>query len=88
MECEINTYTGLVVTTAVGSPIVNVTFSQALPDEDCCEITLSGDVNDTFKVRILRGDLNRDGITSSADASIIKPHFGEPADAGKPVDHH
>ena len=47
---------------------------------------LSGDgadiLNPAFTVRALRDDINRDGAVSPADASIIKPKFGQvPTDA-------
>ena len=41
-----------------------------------------GDVADAFVVRTLAGDVDRDGTVSTGDASVVKPHFGEPAGAG------
>ena len=56
---------------------VTVEFDERLPDADCCTVTLSGDVEDSFTVRMLAGDVDRDGAVSTGDASIVKPHFGE-----------
>jgi hypothetical protein len=58
---------------------VRVEFSEALPDQDCCEISLTGDAIDSFSVRTLAGDIDRNGSVTTGDASIIKPHFGETA---------
>ena len=80
VDCVNNTYSGSVTTSAYEST-VEVEFNPALPDEDCCTITLSGEVEDTFAVRTLAGDVDRDGAVSTGDASVVKPHFGEPADA-------
>ena len=40
-------------------------------------------------VRGIRGDINRDGVVSTADASIIKPKFGQvPTDATAQFDYN
>ena len=70
-------FSGTVQTTVENGISVRVAMEPALPDGDCCDITLNGDSTDIFRVRTLRGDTNRDGTVSSGDASIIKPHFGE-----------
>ena len=80
VSCVNGTYGGTITTTAVGTT-VTVQLSEALPDEDACTVTLSGDVSDSMCVRPLAGDIDRGGSVSTGDASIIKPHFGEPAAA-------
>ena len=52
-----------------------MTFTPGLPDQDCCTITLSGDVSDSWKVRTLQGDTSRDGNVTTSDAATIKPKF-------------
>jgi hypothetical protein len=81
VDCVNQIYAGTVEATADGAT-VTVGFSPALADQDCCTVTLSGEVEDEFVVRTLAGDVDRDGTVSTADASVVKPHFGEPADAG------
>ena len=40
-------------------------------------------------MRTLRGDINRDGVVSTADASIIKPKFGQiPSSATAAFDYN
>ncbi len=78
VSCLNNTYTGSAVATAVGTT-VTVDFSPALPNADCCEIILTGDVEDSFAVRTLKGDVDQSGTTSTYDALIAKLFFGESA---------
>jgi hypothetical protein len=80
VDCLNSGYSGSVSTTAYDYT-VEVELDPALPDEDCCTVTLSGDVEDSFAVRTLAGDVDRNGTVSTGDASIVKPHFGDPADA-------
>ena len=48
-----------------------------------------GRIHDSFDVRTLRGDINRDGVVSTADASIIKPRFGQlPGVVGAEFDYN
>ena len=51
-----------------------------MPDADCCEITLAGDVDDSFAVRTLAGDVDRNGQVTPADQQAVHPHFGEAAE--------
>jgi hypothetical protein len=71
-------YGGVVTATPAGTT-VTVEFSEPLPDQNCCEVSLTGDAVDSFHVRTLAGDIDRNGTVTTGDASIIKPHFGEPA---------
>ena len=77
VECELTPYTGAVSVDADGTSTVRLSFDPALPDADCCRITLKGDAAGTWSVRPLRGDITRDGIVTTADASLIKPHYQE-----------
>ena len=60
--------------------MVTVEFDPALPDQDCCEITLTGDIQDSFAVRTLAGDANLSGSANTTDASQTKLYFGHTAD--------
>ena len=81
-SCSPTSYSGTVTPSADGSDTVVVTFSPGLPDEDCCEITLGGDANDSAFVVILVGDANRDSSVSTADISGIKQRLEESVVAG------
>ena len=66
---------------------VTVTFSSALPDEEACTLTL--DCGAVVCIRALRGDISGEGVVSTADASIIKPKFGQvPTDATAEFDYN
>jgi predicted outer membrane repeat protein len=80
VACVNSVYGGTVTATPSGTT-VTLDFSPALPDVDCCQITMTGDVDECFTVRPLAGDTDRSGVVSTADVSVIKPHFGETADA-------
>ncbi len=81
-------YAGVI--TATSQPGMNgpdtkvvVTFSPALPDQDCSMVSLNGMItasgimlDGAVMVRGLRGDTDRNAIVSTGDASIIKPYFG------------
>jgi hypothetical protein len=82
VNCVNNTYTGAVTVTADGSTTVTVDLDPALPDEDCCEVVLTGDVQDSYQVRTLAGDTNLSGTVTSADALQMKVYFDQSADAG------
>jgi hypothetical protein len=87
VSCAVQAYDGAIVVTADGT-IVKVGLDPPLPDVDCCEITLTGDVDDSFAVRTLAGDVDRNGQVTTGDASIIKPHFGDtPTDADAEFDY-
>jgi hypothetical protein len=77
VDCD-GAYGGSVTATPAGTT-VTVEFSGPLPDQDCCEVSLTGDATDSFHVRTLSGDIDRNGTVTTGDASIIKPHFGETA---------
>ncbi len=83
VTCIDNVYAGTITTTPSGTT-VTAEFSPALPDGDRCDITLSGDANDNFEVRTIRGDMNRSGTTDSVDVSQAKARFGQTADVAGP----
>jgi hypothetical protein len=63
-----------------------VTFDAALPDQAACTIELY--CGASVCVRGLEGDIDRGGLVSTGDASIIKPHFGDtPTDADAEFDY-
>ena len=76
VSCVNNTYSGTITTTPNGTA-VTVEFDPALPDQDCCGMTLTGDAVDGLWVRTLEGDVNRDGFTNTTDASQVKLRFGQ-----------
>ena len=85
VTCLNNEYTGTITTsTSQDGTIVILEFSPALPDEDCCTIQLNGYIEDSFLVRTLRGDLNRDGHTNPVDSNIILLRFGMSAPTAGP----
>jgi hypothetical protein len=72
-------------TAAVTGNTVTVVFDTALPDTCCCTVTL--DCGAEVCVCGLEGDIDRGGLVSTGDASIIKPHFGDtPTDADAEFD--
>ena len=67
--------------------LVVIEFDPALPDRDCCEISLFGvaspegiPVLDTYFVRTLAGDFDLDAQVTTTDASMLKLYFGRTAD--------
>jgi hypothetical protein len=70
-------------TVAVSGPVGNtytLTFSPALTDATVTTIMLP--CLDSFCVRGLEGDIDRGGLVSTSDASIIKPKFGDTPTGG------
>ncbi len=63
--------------TSGGGDTVIAQFSPALPDETYCQIDL--DCGAEICVRSCEGDVNRDGETTTSDASAIKLRFGQAA---------
>ncbi|MCP4246550.1 MAG: hypothetical protein GY778_05835 [bacterium] len=66
------------ISTAIGSgpqglhSTVAVTLSPALPEENCCTVTLTGDVEDGFDVRMLPGDVDFSGRVNATDKNLVK----------------
>jgi hypothetical protein len=80
VSCVNNTYAGTATTTPADTT-VTVEFDPALPDQDCCEVTLSGDVSGSVFVQTCEGDLNRSGDTTTSDYLQAKIRFGQTVDA-------
>jgi hypothetical protein len=77
-------WSGTVSGVAVGDT-VTVTFSTPLPDQAYCTVSL--DCGAQVCVRGLEGDVDRSGLVTTGDASIVKPHFGDtPTDADAEFD--
>ena len=65
-----------------------------LPDRDCCQVTLAEmatgygkPADGLMTVRPLAGDIDRNGLVSTSDATIIKARFGNmPTDADAELD--
>jgi hypothetical protein len=74
--CEVNSGFTTNETVAVDGTIVTILFDDPLPDQDCCTVTLSGDSDDRLNVRILVGDVGRDGEITVSDKAMIKPVTG------------
>ncbi len=81
---------GLVSTSLdAGQTVLTITLDARVADVDCHTISLAGMqssggggvTNPSFSLTALQGDIDRNGIVSTGDASIIKPHFGEAVDA-------
>jgi hypothetical protein len=88
VTCVNNAYTGVVTVEADGTTSVTIDLAP-LPDVDCCEIALTGGIEDSFSVRTLRGDINCDGVTTTSDALVIKSRFGlDAATAGPMYDYN
>jgi len=69
------------VSASADGQAVVVTVDPALPNAQCCTLTID-EVEGAWSVVSLQGDLTRDGLVNSVDASAIKPHFGAAAAAG------
>ncbi len=80
VDCAPTAYTGTWTTMAYGTTLVTVAFDPPLPDQNCCTVTLTNDVQDSVTVRTLAGDANGDGETNAVDNSQRRLWFGESAD--------
>ncbi len=80
VSCQNSLYAGSVDAALVDADTVRVTMSP-LPDEDCCTITLSGDVGDGFVVRTLAGDVDRSDRVNATDKNLVKGKIGAALDA-------
>jgi hypothetical protein len=90
VECVNSTYSGAIDVSLqegayCGESKLVVTFTPALPDQDCCTITLDGMTSvygqssvAQFDVTPLAGDVDRDGQVLTTDASRVKARFQEP----------
>ena len=82
VACDLQYAQDTAITTQVP---VTVTFDGALPNEAYCVVTL--DCGAQVCVRGLEGDIDRGGLVSTSDASIIKPKFGQtPSEASANVE--
>ena len=66
VACNNKAYAGAITETAYGNTTVTVEFDPALPNNDCCTVTLSGDdLDDQWSVANLLGDADRNLDTNS-----------------------
>lgn len=91
--CQINPYTGgiglsLAEGALCGQSELTITFDPALPDEDCCQISLPGLATSygkpsiaEFAIIALAGDADRDGAVTTADGSTTTQRLGWLTDA-------
>ena len=81
VECVVaGPYGGTIIISQVDTDTIRLTFDPALPDQDACTITLTGEVEDSFCVRTLECDVDFDGQVLTVDASKIKSRFQDPID--------
>jgi hypothetical protein len=74
-------FTGTATVLTDGTTVGRVTFSQVLPNQSCCTLTFSGDIDDCWPIVILEGDVNLDCQVSTADASSVKARLEDPVTA-------
>ncbi|MFQ5489609.1 MAG: reprolysin-like metallopeptidase [Phycisphaerae bacterium] len=80
VSCVNQTYAGTLTATPAGNN-VSLAFAPALADVDCCTVSLSGDVIDSFIVQPLRGDVDLSGAVTTGDASQVRFFFNQTAAA-------
>jgi len=83
VSCQVNTtynVTANVTVQIVDGDTIRVYFDPALPDQDCCTILLSGDIDGSFQVRTLVGDVDFSGQVTGGDRSTVKGKIMWPLD--------
>jgi hypothetical protein len=75
--CDANPYGGTATVNAPGGSSISVEFNPALPDQDCCEVALSGDAAGSIVISTLAGDVDRNGNVNTADITVVKPKLGQ-----------
>lgn len=75
-------YAAAVTTVADGTSAIAVQFEPPLPANDCCTITLTDAVNDSYAVATLEGGVDANLIVNSLDFSAIKARFGQAVNGG------
>ena len=78
VDCKYHDYNGTITETADGSSVVTVEFDPALPNNDCCTVTLTGEVNGDQTIAILLGDADGNFDVNSLDYSYVKLRLGLP----------
>ena len=79
--CEYHVYSGAITAVADGTTSMTVVFDPALPNNDCCTVSLTGDAEVDYSVAIVLGDANRDLDVTGLDYSGVKLRLGQPVDA-------
>ncbi len=80
VSCDDDPYTGTITSSLIDADRLRLSFSPALPQGECCTLTLGGDADDTYLVSSLEGDVNQDKIVNTIDFSTIKTKFADPVD--------
>ncbi|MCP4250572.1 MAG: S8 family serine peptidase [bacterium] len=83
VSCSPDAYGGSVSTLLSDSDTVVVTFDPAIPDRQCCRIQLTGDVDASFEVHTLAGDVDQNGAVNASDKFRVKGDIGEPLNSLK-----
>ncbi|MCP4249905.1 MAG: hypothetical protein GY778_22915 [bacterium] len=55
----------------------------AVPNVDCCTVTLTGGAEDAFDFQVLAGDVNSSGSVNATDKNLVKGNLNKPLDAAK-----
>ena len=64
-------------TPADGTMAAVIGLDPALPGQNCCTVTLTGDLEAGFQVQILAGDVNFSGRVNATDKNLVKGEIGE-----------
>ena len=72
---------------SVSGDTVTVTFASALPDQNACVVTLT--CGASVCIRMLAGDINRNGVVTTGDFSDVRFWFNQTACvAGANIDYN
>ncbi|MCP4246547.1 MAG: hypothetical protein GY778_05820 [bacterium] len=76
-------YAGTITTSLGAGPAglhgtVTIGLDPPLSDENCCTVTLTGDVEASFQIRILAGDVNFSGRVNATDKNLVKGEMDDP----------
>jgi hypothetical protein len=69
-------YGGSTIVSQIDADTLGVSFSPALDNVDCWDITAGGDGTGTVTVGALKGDVDGNKNTNGADITAIKPNLG------------
>ena len=81
VDCQTHDYEGSIDPIADGTTTIIVEFAPPLPNNDCCTVTLTGEVIATCTVAILLGDIDRDLDVTDTDYQQVRLRLGQPANA-------
>jgi hypothetical protein len=81
VDCQSSAYDGTVTPYADGSTTCALEFEPALPMNDCCTITLGGDLEGQWAVASLQGDVNQDLAVTPLDYAALSLRLGQTTDS-------